>query len=299
MNRFHFEYTYTSITLRDALKLDPTILNNLQMSTQERTTKLHNTFKAYYNSKSIAGETIELFKLWISDKFNVYKDYYEQLLDEYEKAINLDAGIVTTRTQVHTGTNEEEGTSHDTGSVVDDASTTDTATGSENGTIVDDSTTAKTGTSEDTGQIVDDTSATESTSGSDSKTLAKTVNETGTLDEHNDTDNIDLPNRTTAGEYVSSRTKNIIDNDTTKALTDNTTESGTNTGSKTNTYDNTRDITNNNTYSKDGSYEKNITDTFQGGVNVIEQRTKALEYIRNIYLDFVRQFQDCFACIYA
>lgn len=262
MNRFHFEYSYTSLTLRDVLKIEPTLLDDLTMSTTDRTNKFRNMFKAYYNSKSIAGETIELFKLWIGDKFNAYKDYYEELLTEYEKAIALDDGVVTTITHNDVGSNSEEGTNSGTSSR-NDSSTND-----------------ETGTNSQTG------------SGTDTKS------ETRGVETDNNTDNIDLPNSPTSGEYVSTRVKNHVDTDETNSATSTNSESITGSYSKGNEYSNESSIDNSGEYNKEGSYSKTITETRKGGVNVIEQREKALAYIRNLYLDFVKKFEDCFACIY-
>lgn len=262
MNRFHFEYSYTSLTLRDVLKIEPTLLDDLTMSTTDRTTKFKNMFKAYYNSKSIAGETIELFKLWIGDKFNAYKDYYEELLTVYEKTIELDDGVVTTITHNDTGSNTEGGTNSGTSSR-NDSSTND-----------------ESGTNSQTGSGTDTASGTRG------------------VETDNDTDNIDLPNRTTSGEYVSSRVKNHVDTDETNSSTTTTSESVTGSYTKDNEYSNESSTENSGEYNKEGSYSKTITETRKGEVNVIEQREKALAYIRNLYLDFVKKFEDCFACIY-
>ena len=262
MNKINFEYSYSSLTLRDVLKIEPTLLDDLTMSTAERTNKFRNMFKAYYNSKSIAGETIELFKLWIGDKFSTYKDYYEDMITEYEKSILLDDGIVTTITHTDIGSNTEEGTNSDTSSR-NDSSTND-----------------ESGTNTQTG------SGTDSTSG------------TRGVETDDNTDNIDLPNRTTTGEYVSSREKNHIDTDETTSSSTTKSESISGSYSKGNEYSNESSIDNSGEYNKEGSYSKTITETRKGGVNVIEQREKALAYIRNLYLEFVKKFEDCFSCIY-
>lgn len=191
MNKIIYEYSYTSITLRDALKLNPDLLENLTLSTTNRTKLFQDMFKAYYNSKSIAGETVELFKLWIEDTFNVHKDYYENILNEYEKELNLDEGFVLTREHTDNGSSS------------------------------------------------------------------------GSVSSNSNTDNIDLPNKPTANEYVSDRVKN-------------------------NASSNNSD-----------TYNKNVVETVTGNVNTLEQREKALKFIRNYYLEFVKKFDDCFAHVYA
>lgn len=191
MNKIMYEYSYTSITLRDALKLNPDLLENLTLSTTNRTKLFQDMFKAYYNSKSIAGETVELFKLWIEDTFNVNKDYYENILNEYEKELDLDEGFVLTREHRDNGSSS------------------------------------------------------------------------GTASSNSNTDNIDLPNKPTTNEYVSDRVKN-------------------------NASSNNSD-----------SYNKYLKETVSGNVNTLEQREKALKFIRNYYLEFVKKFDDCFAHVYA
>lgn len=181
----------TSITLIDALKQEPTLLDEMSLSTPLRTIKFKMMFKSVYGTKSIAGETIELFKIYITNTFNRYKDYYEEKLDVYEKELEYDNGIVIHREHS------------------DDGSST--------GAIV------STGSSE----------------------------------------NIDLPNQTTTGEYITDKTK---------------TSNGSNTSD---------------------SYNKDIEENITGGVNVVEQRDKMLDYIRSIYEEFVDRFWDCFSVIYA
>ena len=77
---------------------------------------------------------------------------------------------------------------------------------------------------------------------------------------------IDLPNRTTTGEYISNKDK---DNGST-------------------------------TYGKREEFidVKDHTTTTTGNVNVVEQREKYLKYLRNIYLDMVNEFRPCFAMIF-
>ena len=184
-------WTVTSITLLDALKVDPTLLDDFDFGDTSRNTKFNKIFKARYNTKSIAGETIELFKIYINDTFNQYVDYYNELLDIYETQLNYQDGIKTTR--IH----------RDSGDSQDNVNSS-----SENRVI-------------------------------------------------------DLPNASTEGEYDTEKTKN-------------TTSSGLH-----------------------NEYSKTISETLTGGVNVVDQRKKTLEYIRNLYLEFADKFKDCFAFVYA
>lgn len=190
MNKINYLYSATSITLHDALLEDNTILNDFVLSTVDRTNKFKNMFIACYDTKSLCSEVIETFKLYIKNKFNEYKDYYEDLLDIYERQLDYDKGIVIQRTH-----NDNGG------------------------------------------------SGGSSSSGSE-------------------TSNIELPNRTTSGEYVSDKVKGKS----------------------------------NQSYSE--NYEKHIGEKVEGNVNVIDQREKALKFVRSIYRNFVNEFSDCFACVY-
>lgn len=77
----------------------------------------------------------------------------------------------------------------------------------------------------------------------------------------NNTNYIDLPNSVSQQEYITSKTLNNIKG--------------------------TRNNNQTRNYSK------------SGGVNVIDQRLKYLNYINNIMLDFVKEFKDCFIQIYS
>lgn len=85
-------YSYTTQTLRNVLENNPDLLDNLVMSTTDRTNNFKDMFKAVYNEKSIGAETVNLFRLWIEDKFNEVKRFYEQKLDIYERELNGDDG---------------------------------------------------------------------------------------------------------------------------------------------------------------------------------------------------------------
>lgn len=77
----------------------------------------------------------------------------------------------------------------------------------------------------------------------------------------NNTSYVDLPNKVSNQEYITSKTLNNIK------------------GSRNNNH--TRN------YSK------------SGGINVIDQRQKYLNYLNNIMVDFVKEFKDCFIQLYS
>lgn len=200
-------YSYTTQTLRNVLENNPDLLDNLVMSTEDRTNNFKDMFKAVYNNKSIGAETVNLFRLWIEDKFNEVKRFYEAKLDIYEKQLNGDDGRKIVR-----ATNE--------------------------------SNTAKTETK---------------------NTLAGSTNDT------TNTTNYDLPRTTTPVEKPT--TKQSIVSAVQNAE--------------------------NSTINSSGNGSKEVQEIITGDVNIIEQREKWLNYIRDIYRDMCKEFKDCFALIYA
>lgn len=93
-------YSYTTMTLRDVIKNNPNLFENMNMSTPQRTQNFIDRFKAMYNNNSIGAETVQLFKYWIEDKFNEVVPYYEQRLSIYEKELDGDDGKKITR-EIH------------------------------------------------------------------------------------------------------------------------------------------------------------------------------------------------------
>lgn len=104
--------------------------------------------------------------------------------------------------------------------------------------------------------------------------------------------NIDLPNKVTSKEYVSSRT-----NDTGTDVTA-TTASGT--GSEDTTGHNASVATSTNSTDITDSRDKtgNDTETITDKSKYLEQKKKYLELLENIYLEFADKFSDCFIHIF-
>lgn len=199
-------YSYTTMTLLDAMKVKPDLLDNLEMNTQERTQAFKETFTSMYNTKSIGAETIELFQVWVENRFNELKRLYNSKLDIYEMNLNGDDGIKIIRETYGSNSN--------------------TYNGSNNSTTTD------------------------------------TINDTQT--------NIDLPRNATNTEYPTSKVKN----------------DGTD----------TRQIYGASESTDSGS--RSETQTIKGDVNVIDQRNKWLNFIRDLYREMCQEFKDCFAIIY-
>ena len=177
------------------------------MSTTDRTNNFKDMFIAVYNNKSIGAETVNLFRLWIEDKFNEVKRFYEGKLDIYEKQLDGDEGRKIVR-----ATNE--------------------------------SNTAQTATT---------------------NALTSSTNDT------TNTTNYDLPRTTTP-----------VEKPTTKQSIDVTIQNA-----------------ENSTINSSGNGSKAVQEIITGDVNIIEQREKWLNYIRDIYRDMCKEFKDCFAIIYA
>lgn len=200
-------YSYTTQTLRNVLENNPDLLDNLQMSTTDRTNNFKDMFIAVYNNKSIGAETVNLFRLWIEDKFNEVKRFYEGKLDIYEKQLDGDDGRKIVR-----ATNE--------------------------------SNTAQTATTNALNSSTNDT-----------------INTT----------NYDLPRTTTP-----------VEKPTTKQSVSSAVQNA-----------------ENSTINSSGNGSKAVQEIITGDVNIIEQREKWLNYIRDIYRDMCKEFKDCFAIIYA
>lgn len=81
---------------------------NLVMSTTERTTKLVQMLINTYGIYEISGETEGEEKEFLIDVFGCYKDYYEEILDNYTKKFNFESGIINNSLTTHTKKNDGE-----------------------------------------------------------------------------------------------------------------------------------------------------------------------------------------------
>ena len=103
-------YSYSSMTLHDVLIEEPTLLDDLVLETEIQTSLFKQAFISRYNLYDIGGETIPLFKLMIKGKFDLNKNYYQQLITEYVKSINYEDGYKEIETI--TEENDSTGTSN-------------------------------------------------------------------------------------------------------------------------------------------------------------------------------------------
>lgn len=95
---------YTSC-LYNILEDYPNLLENLVLSTEERTNKFKEMFISKFFNYESGCETIGLLKITIENLFKSYKDYYEEMLDVYETKINYLEGIKSTTTIDRTDNN--------------------------------------------------------------------------------------------------------------------------------------------------------------------------------------------------
>ena len=85
--RWH--YARYTMQLCDALREDPTLLDGFTFNDSTLDDPFKAVFTAYFYSYEIAGETIDEFKDFITNKFKVNKGYYEELMEAYKTKINM------------------------------------------------------------------------------------------------------------------------------------------------------------------------------------------------------------------
>lgn len=85
-----------TMCFKDVYEQYPTVLDDIQMSTDSRTELLVEMLKSRFDIYEIAGETISEFKLFITNKFKSYVKYYEEMLDAYEEEFDWKLGNVDT-----------------------------------------------------------------------------------------------------------------------------------------------------------------------------------------------------------
>lgn len=192
------DYAVCTMTLHDALKVDPTLLDFVSLSTDEQIAKFKDMFKARWDIYEIGGETIPLSKRFFDNKFRQWKDYYQELINDYENKINYLNGIVSNETH------------------------------------------------------------TENYTGDGTRGKTDNANRNSTY--------VDLPNRTTTSNYA------------------------------TNKDDTSEEIISSQTY--EDNHDRTLEISKTGDVNILDQKIKYQKYLRNVYLEFVERFADCFALIY-
>lgn len=92
------DYAVNTMTLHDVINQYPNFLDFISLKTTEQTTKFKEIFSARWDIYELGGETVALSKRFLTNKFNCYKDYYQELIDDYENKINYLNGIVSSET---------------------------------------------------------------------------------------------------------------------------------------------------------------------------------------------------------
>lgn len=85
-----------TMCFKDVYTEAPNVLDGIVMSTTTRTTQLVDMLKAKYDVYEISGETIPEFQLFLTNTFNQWVSYYEQMLDAYEEEFDWKLGDVET-----------------------------------------------------------------------------------------------------------------------------------------------------------------------------------------------------------
>lgn len=270
MNEFYedkkYLYTRFTMTLHDILKENPNFLDDLKMSTDERTLKLKNMFIAKWDIYEVSGETEGTAKLYIKNKFNMYKDYYEELITAYETKIEmLDGKLTSIEIKDKLSSTENKNDNINRNGSVD---TTDALTKNDTKTIEYEDTSKETITNE---EIVDET-----------------------------TTNYDLPRKITSENTPSSKSERdaTIDTNGSDDITKSGNESEKLSGTDTRKIDTSTQDTETRKGDTTKEETKNKTIITKGQENVIDLKKKYMELLRNVYLDFVEKFEPCFLSLF-
>ena len=253
-----------TMTYKDALEIDPTLLNGIVWDTPEHTSKLKEMIYAKYAIYEISGETIPEQRLFMENKFLQYKDYYAEMLEAYETSIAWLDGEIT---------------SHSESSEFGETATETT----------DDSTELTHGHTETDG-------------GSDTNTIQREITETTTTErtEEVTTTLFDLPRSASTENHPSRITKEKPDgepNVTTVAPSDGEDTS-------TVDYGHTLTHGGKDTTDRDISVEKsksgdNSRQATTKVADLITQKERYLKLIRNLYAEFADRFSPCFLTLFS
>ena len=285
-----------TLCYKDALEVDPTLLDGIIWDTTEHTKKLKEMLYAKYFNYEISGETIGEQKIFMTQKFNQYKDYYSEMLDAYETSIAWLDGEITSHSE--------------------EASFGETAT-----ETTDDSTELTHGhTEENSGSDVNTLlhGKTQTESGTDTSTLTREISETTEVTRTEEVTRtlFDLPRSATSEMHPSQITKEKPDGEpnTTvvtpgegedetsvtygRAVTDSGTDTDTLSHGKKITHSG-KDVTDRDVSvekSKSGDNSRSATTKV---ADLITQKERYLKLIRNLYAEFADRFLPCFITMFS
>lgn len=92
-----FNALYT-MCYKDVLDVCPTLTDGIVWDTEEHTQKLLEMIYSKFFNYEISGETIPEQKVFMTAKFNEYKDYYREMLIAYETQISWLDGVIVSET---------------------------------------------------------------------------------------------------------------------------------------------------------------------------------------------------------
>ena len=92
-------YAKYTMTFKEFLQDDINLAwfeSSIVMSDTDRTQRIQTAIKSMWDAYEISGETIGEFKMFLLDTFTLHKDYYEDMITNYDKEFDYTTGIVRT-----------------------------------------------------------------------------------------------------------------------------------------------------------------------------------------------------------
>lgn len=90
-----YPYSKYTITFKEFLETNMEwFTSTIVMSTPQRTAKLHKALISMWDTYELSGETIGEMKLFLKDTLDLHSQYYEDMLDGYDKEFDYADGIV-------------------------------------------------------------------------------------------------------------------------------------------------------------------------------------------------------------
>lgn len=285
-----------TLCYKDALEIDPTLIDGINWDTVEHTNKLKEMIYAKYFNYEISGETIGEQKIFMEQKFNQYKDYYAEMLAAYETSIAWLDGEITSHSE------ESEFAESGSETTTDDTELTHGHTETNSGNDVN---TIQHGHVQTEG-------------GNDTTTQTKGITETTTTEREEEVTRTryDLPRSVASQMHATEIVKEKPDgatNTTTVTPGDGEDETTvdyghtlTNTGTDTDTLAHGKKITHGGkdvtdrdisvTKSKSGDNSHSATTKV---ADLINQKDRYLKLIRSLYAEFADRFLPCFITMFS
>lgn len=85
-----------TMTLHDYLKIDNEWFDtHMTMSNSDRTANFRKALTAMWGIYEISAETVGQFRIYLSDTFAIWCDYYDKMIDTYERDYDFESGVDT------------------------------------------------------------------------------------------------------------------------------------------------------------------------------------------------------------